>query len=124
MTKPGHKFGGYTWRRSLRLLLAVYLTTFTCALPALHTCEPHITFSASGAPTSSFDAPADHHHATHGDDDLCFVCRVVGDSGGVLPPIVGEAVELALCLERAAPVSCLVLSHHALRSCFPRAPPA
>ncbi len=108
-----------------RAFLAIYMVLFACVLPALHTCEPVAAHAAGDTTGPKTVAPEEHHHhPERSADDVCVVCRLSGNSGGVLPPPLCMSVvapQISVCIELEQPVP---PPPPALEEILPRAPPA
>ncbi len=108
-----------------RVFLATYLAFFACFLPALHTCDSIVGPASSDGTGHNVAAPHDQHdHHEPGQDDLCIVCRLTEDSGGVMAPSSPVLTDSRTVSDRIDPVPPVLLPSTVLEEIFPRAPPA
>ena len=108
-----------------RVFLATYLALFACFLPALHTCEPVVGDSAGGSTAPELASQDEHQeHPEHNHHASCVVCRLSGDSGGVLSPPLLELTVTEPVPGQVAGEQPVLLPFVTLEEILPRAPPA
>ncbi len=108
-----------------RVLLATYLALFACFLPALHTCEPMVGPVSPDGPESGYRAPdGAPDHSGHAHDDLCVICRLTSDSGGIPLPVPHLPAMALPVSDRVVPETPTLLPALTPAEPLPRAPPA